>query len=113
MFTNTEIITVFHKKIDSEKHIEIWEKHTFHNVYWENCSSQSEKNKGMSESDYILCIISENSIRDFIPCKDDRIIRGDFESVGNLKSNQYFSIMSVKDFRYGSDRVHHIEVTAK
>jgi len=113
MFTNTEIITVFHKKVDARKHLEIWEKHTFRNVYWENCSSQSAQNKGMSESNYILCIIPENSIGDFIPCKDDRILKGDVQSLANLTSDQYFTVMTVKNFLYGSDRVHHIEVNAE
>ena len=103
MFTNTNIITVFHKCVDPVKRLERWEKHTFLNVYWENCSAQ----------DVILCIISEKSISDFIPCKDDRIIKGDCENISSLKSDQYFTIMSVKDFRYGSSRVHHIEVNAK
>ena len=107
MFTNTEIIAVFHKETDSEKRLAVWEKHVFHNVYWENCSAQSEQNKGMGESDSILCIIPEKSLKTFIPCKDDKIVYGDAENPENL------TIMSVKDFRYGSGRVHHIEVTAK
>lgn len=107
MFTNTEIITVFHKETDSEKRLPVWEKHVFHNVYWEKCSAQSEQNKGMGESDSILCIIPEKSLKTFIPCKDDKIVYGDAENPENL------TIMSVKDFRYGSGRVHHIEVTAK
>ena len=107
MFTNTEIIMVFHKETDSEKRLPVWEKHVFHNVYWENCSAQSEQNKGMGESDSILCIIPEKSLKTFIPCKDDKIVYGDAENPENL------TIMSVKDFRYGSGRVHHIEVTAK
>ncbi len=79
MFTNTEIITVFHKKIDSGKHLEIWEKHTFRNVYWENCFAMdnSKISKSMTEDNLIFCIIPEKSIGDFIPCKDDRILKGD------------------------------------
>ncbi len=110
MFTNTEIITVFHKKIDSEKHLEIWEKHTFRNVYWENCSAMdnSKISKSMTEDNLIFCIIPEKSIENFIPCKDDKIIKGDTDN-----RDKSFTIMSVKDFRYGSKRVHHIEVNAK
>lgn len=107
MFTNTEIITVFHKTVDAEKRLPIWEKHIFKNVYWENCSAQSEESKGMGESNLILCIIPEKSIKNFIPCKDDIIMTGDAEEPGNL------TIMDVKDFRYGSPNVRHIEVTAK
>ncbi|MDE5582808.1 MAG: hypothetical protein K2J08_03790 [Ruminococcus sp.] len=61
----------------------------------------------MKENDEILCIISEKSLKNFIPCKDDFICLGDVEEKGNL------TIMSVKDFRYGSRKVRHIEVTAK
>jgi len=110
MFANTEIITVFHKKVDSGKHLEIWEKHTFRNVYWENCSAMdnSKISKSMTEDDSVFCVIPENSIGDFIPEKDDKIIKGDTNN-----RDKSFTIMSVKDFRYGSDRVHHIEVNAK
>ena len=115
MFTNTDIITVFHKNIDPVQRLEVWEKHTFHNVYWENCSAQdnSKISKSMTEDNLIFCIIPENSIGDFIPRKDDKIIKGDFENLSGLKSDQCFTVMSVKDFRYGSSRVHHIEVNAK
>ena len=107
MFTNTKIITVFHKATDPEKRLPVWEKHLFHDVYWENCSAQSKEDKGMGESDFILCIIPEKSLKNFIPCKDDQIVIGDSESPEGL------TIMDVKDFCYGSKSVHHIEVTAK
>lgn len=107
MFTNTKVITVFHKSTDVEKRLPAWEKHLFYDVYWENCSGQSEENKGMGESNEILCIIPEKSLKGFIPCKDDLICLGDVEEKGGL------TIMSVKDFRYGSGKVRHIEVTAK
>lgn len=107
MFTNTEVITVFHKSTDVGKRLPTWEKHLFHDVYWENCSGQSESDKGMTENDRILCIIPEKSLKNFIPCKDDYICLGDVEEKGSL------TIMSVKDFRYGSGKVRHIEVTAK
>lgn len=107
MFTNTEIITVFHKTIDPEKRLPKWEKHLFYDVYWENCSAQSEENKGMGESNLILCIIPEKSIKNFIPCKDDKI------SIGDVENPENFTVMDVKNFRYGSKIVRHIEVTAK
>ena len=107
MFTNTKVITVFHKTTDVEKRLPMWEKYRFYNVYWENCSAQSETNKGMSESNNILCIIPEKSVKNFIPCKDDLISLGDAEKAGSL------TIMSVRNFRYGSGKVRHIEVTAK
>lgn len=110
MFTNTKVITVFHKTIDPEKCLPKWEKHLFHDVYWENCSAQSEENKGMGESNLILCIISEKSLKNFVPQKDDFIIRGNAESYENAEK---FTVMDVKDFRYGSKKVRHIELTAK
>lgn len=110
MFTNTEIITVFHKTTDPEKRLPKWEKHLFHDVYWENCSAQSEENKGMGESNLILCIIPEKSLKNFIPCKDDFIALGDIEKFENAEK---FTVMDVKNFRYGSKIVRHIEVTAK
>ena len=115
MFTNTDIITVFHKNIGPVQRLEVWEKHIFKNVYWENCSAQdnSKISKSMAEDNLIFCIIPEKSISDFIPRKDDKIVKGDSENLSSLKSDKYFTVMSVKDFRYGSSRVHHIEVNAK
>ena len=107
MFTNTKVITVFHKTIDAEKRLPVWEKHLFYGVYWENRSGQSEESKGMGESNEILCIIPKKSLKNFIPCKDDLICLDDVEEKGGL------TIMSVKDVRYGSRKVRHIEVTAK
>ncbi len=110
MFTNTKVITVFHKTTDTEKRLPVWQKHLFYGVYWENCSGQSESNKGnkgMDENNEIMCIIPEKSLKSFIPCKDDLICLGDVEEKGGL------TIMSVKNFRYGSGKVRHIEVTAK
>lgn len=113
MFTNAKVITVFHKTIDAEKRLPKWEKHLFYDIYWENCSSQSEKGTEMNESDLIFCVIPEKSINDFIPCKDDLIAKGNFENISNPEICRHFTIMSVKDFRYGSGRVHHMEVNAK
>ena len=105
MFTNTEVITIFHKTVKNR--LAVWEKHLFYDVYWENCSGQSEESRGMGESNEILCIIPEKSLKNFIPCKDDHISLGDVDEHGNL------TVMEVKDFRYGSGKVRHIEVTAK
>lgn len=115
MFTNTDVITVFHKGIDSAKKLPVWEKHTFPNVYWENCSAQdnSKISRSMTEDNMVLCIIPEKSISDFIPCKDDLIAKGNCENISNPEKIQHLTIMAVKDFRYGSTRVHHIEVNAK
>lgn len=110
MFTNTKIITVFHKTVDPEKRLPEWEKYLFYDVYWENCSAQSEENKGMGESNLILCIIPKKSIKNFIPCKDDFIAPGDIEKLENAEK---FTVMDVKNFLYGSENVRHIEVTAK
>ena len=106
MFTNTKVITVFHKTVGVKK-LPVWEKYLFYDVYWENCSGQLVESKSMTENDEILCIIPEKSLKNFIPCKDDFICLGDVEEKGSL------TIMSVKDFRYGSGKVRHIEVTAK
>ena len=115
MFTNTDVITVFHKCIDSAKKLPAWEKHTFPNVYWENCSAQdnSKISRSMTEDNMVLCIIPEKSISDFIPCKDDLIAKGNCENISNPEKIPHLTIMAVKDFRYGSSRVHHIEVNAK
>ena len=107
MFTNTKVITVFHKTTDVEKRLSKWEKYLFYDVYWENSSGQSESNKSMTENNGILCIIPEKSLKNFIPCKDDYICLDDVDEHGSL------TVMEVKDFRYGSGKVRHIEVIAK
>ena len=106
MFTNTKVITVFHKTVGVKK-LPVWEKHLFYGIYWENCSGQSNEDRGVEENNEILCIIPEKSLKNFIPCKDDYICLGDVDEKGSL------TVMEVKDFRYGSGNVRHIEVTAK
>ena len=106
MFTNTKVITVFHKTVGVKK-LPVWEKHLFYGIYWENCSGQSNEDRGVEENNEILCIIPEKSLKNFIPCKDDFICLGDVDEKGSL------TIMEVRDFRYGSGKVQHIEVTAK
>lgn len=108
MFTNTKIITVFHKTIDNKTRLPIWKKCLFFDVYWENRCGQSEKKGGMAEDDGILCVIPESSLTDCPPYKDDLIAVGDVES-----HDKTFTIMSVKNFCYGSEKVRHIEVNAK
>lgn len=107
MFTNAKVITLFHKTIDNTNRIPKWEKHLFFGVYWENCSGQSEQKKGMAESCEILCIISEKHLT-CMPVADDLIALGDVEN-----QDKTFTVMSVKEFCYGSEKVRHIEVKAK
>lgn len=108
MFTNEKVITVFHKTIDNKNRLPKWEKRLFFGVYWEKCTGQSEQKKGMGEADEILCIIPESSLTDCPPVEDDLIAVGDVENQGKT-----FTVMSVKYFLYGTEKVRHIEVRAK
>ncbi|MGN1403367.1 MAG: hypothetical protein ACI4XB_03495 [Ruminococcus sp.] len=64
----------------------------------------------MKQQDSVLCIIPASSLSNYIPKRNDRIICGrcnDAEPPEECRT-----VMDVKDFRYGSPEVQHIEVMA-
>ena len=61
--------------------------------------------------DKALMIVSAANLGDDMPKADDRIMRGAVDDA--QPPNTALTVTAVKDFRYGSSRAQHIEVTAK
>lgn len=110
MFTNQKFCTVYEKSV-GESRMESYCRHLIQAVYWENKNGQFAMDKSMKQSDYILCIIPENSLTDYIPKPDDLLVCGACDSEEPPETGIY-TITDVKHFLYGSPGVRHIEVTA-
>lgn len=107
MFTNAPCCTIWEKVVQNRSPTYI--RHLTGAVYWEDYIGESEGNdrKPVNSS---LIIIHENNIGTYTPKPDDRIMRGDAESLQPLPNAM--TVKKVNDFRYGSDAVRHIEISA-
>lgn len=90
---------------------EAYQKHEILKVYWEDKQGQFTVDKSMKQSDYVLCIIPKNALTDYVPKINDLLVCGICDSEEPPETGAR-TIMSVKDFRYGSPNVQHLEVTA-
>lgn len=111
MFTNKVGCTVYEKTV-GENRMESYVPHFIPAIYWEDTRGQTQSGAGtMKQQDEVLCIIPASSLSDYIPKRNDRIVCGrcnDAEPPEDICR----TVMQVKDFRYGSPEVQHIEVTA-
>ena len=109
MFTNKIGCTVYEHKVGADR-MEAYVRHFIPTIYWEDTKGQTQSGTSMKQLDSVLCIIPASSLSDYIPKRNDRIVCGrcnDAEPPENCRT-----VMEVKDFRYGSPEVQHIEVTA-
>ena len=109
MFTNTSGVTIWEKTVIN--HTPTYIRHKTGAAYWEDTNGETINGITRNPDDKILMIVSAANIGEYMPKADDRIMRGAIEDAQPPKTS--LTITSVKDFRYGSDRVQHIEVTAK
>lgn len=110
MFTNCEGCTIYHRVVGADR-LPMWERHVIKNVYWEADTGQAASGKNMERNSSVLVCIPVASVGDYIPQKDDTIVKGIIVDEYTALSKKYL-VMSVSDFRYGSAAVQHIEVTA-
>jgi hypothetical protein len=107
MFTNKNGCTVYEKTIFDRNVIYI--RHAVSKVYWQPSISEST-GKERSEQDSIFVSIPEKSA-DYLPKVGDKIVS---EVISDEQPPlTAYTITAVKDLRYGSPKVRHIEVTAK
>lgn len=107
MFTNINGCTVYEKAKHNREPIFI--RHQTADVYWEETLSQRD-GKDRTPANRALIIIPNDSA-DYCPKPGDKVI-------GMIIADERppadaMTIMSVKDFRYGSPKVQHIEVIAE
>lgn len=109
MYTNKVGCTVYERTIGTDR-METYVRHFIPSIYWEDTKGQTQSGTSRKQQDSVLCMIPASSLSGYLPKRDDRILCGrcsDAEPPDECRT-----IMSVKDFRYGSPEVQHIEVTA-
>ena len=110
MFTNCEGCTIYHKTAGADR-LPVWERHVIGNIYWEETSGQTASGKSMDKSSSIYICIPAASVTDYIPQRDDTIVKGITDVPYSALSEKHL-IMAASDLRYGSAAVQHIEVDA-
>lgn len=109
MFTNTPNVTIWEKAVIN--HTPTYIRHITGAAYWEDTNGETVNGITRNPDDKVLMIVSAANLGPYMPKTDDRIMRGDVTDEQPPKTAM--TITFVKDFRYGSDHVQHIEVTAK
>lgn len=109
MFTNTPAVTIWEKAVVN--HTPTCIRHQTGAAYWEDTNGETINGITRNPDDKILMIVSAANLGEYMPKADDRIMRGSVDDAQPPKTA--LTITSVNDFRYGSSRVQHIEVTAK
>ena len=107
MFTNMNNCTIYEKSMQNRAYTFI--RHEIGAVYWENSCSQKD-GKDRVPSNSALVIIPEKSA-DYLPKTDDKIVCGIIHD--ERAPSNAMTIVKVRDFRYGSAKIRHIEVTAE
>lgn len=109
MFTNTSGVTIWEKTVIN--HTPTYIRHPTGAAYWEDTNGETVNGITRNPDDRALMIVSAANLGEYMPKADDRILRGAIEDAQPPKTA--LTVTAVKDFQYGSDRVQHIEVTAK
>lgn len=113
MFTNRKGCTVYEKTVQNRSPTFV--RHEIKNIYWEDTQSQElnsrQGNNYRTSKNEALIFIPEKSLTDYLPKVGDKI-------VGEIIPNEQppdntMTIMTVKNFRFGSPAVRHLEVTAE
>ena len=108
MFTNKPACTIWEKT--SVNHAPAYVRHETGAVYWEDTRGQQVAGTdSRSPDDHVFLAIPVGSIGGYIPKNEDRILPGTVEDASPPKDA--LTVMQVKDFRYGSAHMQHIEVT--
>lgn len=109
MFTNTDAVTVWEKT--TINHAAAYIRHQTGAAYWEDTRGETVNGITRNPDDKALMIVSAANLGTYMPKADDRIMNG--ISAETQPPGSALTITSVKDFRYGTDNVKHVEVTAK
>lgn len=109
MFTNSPAVTVWEKTVVNRAPAYI--RHQTGAAYWEDTHGETVNGITRNPDDRALMIVSAANLGDYMPKTDDRIMRGEIADAQPPKDAM--TVTSVKDFRYGSPKVQHIEVTAR
>lgn len=110
MFTNKPACTIWEKTVVN--HAPAYIRHELGACYWQDTRGQSvQAGDARSPADSVFLAIPADSVGDYIPKKDDRVLPGSVPDASPPKTA--ITVMQVKDFRYGSAMMQHLEVTAE
>lgn len=107
MFTNRNGCTIYEKTTHNRAPTYI--RHTTGAVYVETVSAQRNGSDRKPDNEIFISIPADHVT--YVPKTDDRIVCGIIED--EQPPAKAMAVITVKDFRYGSPFVKHIEVTAK
>lgn len=105
MFTNREGCTIYEKTVANRAPVYI--RHTTTGpIYWQP-SFGEESGKDRTPKKSVFVNIPESST-EYLPKEDDRVVNGIVEDAA--PPNTALTVTNVKDLRYGSPKVRHIEL---
>lgn len=104
--TNIPSVTIWEKTVIDRAPAYI--RHELGAAYWEDTRGQSEH--GREPDDHVFLAIHADNVT-YLPKKEDRVLMGSVES--DTPPGDALTVMQVKDFRYGSTMMQHIEVTLR
>lgn len=107
MFANLAGCTIY-EKIRRDRQ-PAYVRHTTGAVYWEPSHGQTEGADRVPQTSDFISIPATST--DYLPKKDDRIVSSIIED--EAPPPDAMTVMQVKDLRYGSPKVQHIELTAR
>lgn len=107
MYTNIDGCTIYEKTVVNREPVYV--RHVTGRVYWQPSVGESD-GKDRSEQNSIFVSIPAASV-DYLPKTDDRIVGSIIED--EQPPQTAYTIVNVKDLRYGSPKVQHIELTAR
>lgn len=107
MYTNIEGCTIY--EMTKVNRAPAYVRHVTGRVYWQPSVGESG-GKDRSEQDNIFVSVPKAST-DYLPKTDDRIVGSIIED--SQPPQTAYTITNVKDLRYGSQKVQHIELTAR
>lgn len=107
MYTNREGCTIYEKTVQNRAPTYI--RHITGAVYVETTSAQ-ESGSDRKQDNAVFISIPADSVA-YVPKKDDRIVCSVIDD--EQPPPTAMTIMSVRDLRFGSPFIQHIEVTAK
>ena len=104
MFTNCEGITIYEKTVVNRAPAYI--RHTTGHIYWQPSEGQTG-GKDRHPQKSVFVNIPEASTT-YLPKEDDRVVKGIIDD--EAPPHETLTVMNVKDLRFGSPRVRHIEL---
>lgn len=104
MFTNCEGCTIYEKTVVNRAPAYI--RHTTGRIYWQPSVGQTGGNVRHSRNNIFVNIPEASTT--YLPKCDDRVVRGIIEAAA--PPHDALTVMVVKDLRFGSPRVRHIEL---